>query len=145
MAVGGFDDPQTLKRWFGEQRACVTTYLQREGIVTGELDSDPAWSVPPYVSVWMVESPQLPGVIGWWAIAGDVPTDYISATEAATPREACEAFAKRWAEISKYLVVGEEHPTIKIGTPENRKQIGDVLGSRAKLLQSWTERDEVWS
>jgi len=52
-------------------------------------------------------------------------------------------FAKRWFEVSEYMLRGEEHPIVKIGNAENRRELGDLLCRRAKLLKEWAEDDNM--
>ena len=107
-------------QWLAEQGANVERYLQSEGIQHHAVASEPAWFVAPYVSVWTVECTESPGAVGWWAISGDLPTDYLSGHDASDARTALAAFADRWREVSTYLLRGEEHPTVKFGSSSNR-------------------------
>jgi hypothetical protein len=67
------------EKWCAECRRQVRRYLAGESVQHGRIGSWPAWHVAPYVSVWAIESRARPGCVGWWAICGDVPTDYESA------------------------------------------------------------------
>jgi len=62
----------------------------REGGHIGPRGGDvPAFHVSPYVSLWAVRSKKTPDAVGCGIIAGDLPTDYLSAAEnAAHPRTA---------------------------------------------------------
>jgi hypothetical protein len=92
----------------------------------------------------MVASMQTPDAIGWWAICGDLPTDYLSGADATDARTALAAFARRWREVSAYMLRDEYHPTVKIGPPENRRELGDLLSRRAEIIQEWADDDEMW-
>jgi len=83
-----YDDPEVEAQWFAERREEVTNYLKGEGVTHGQIGDEPAWHVTPYVSVWAVESLKSPGSVGWWAICGDMPNDYVSASKASNPKEA---------------------------------------------------------
>ena len=82
--------------------------------------------------------------MGWWAISGDLPTDYVSRGKIAHPREALRAFAHHWREMSDYMLRGEEHPDVKIGTPDQWPELGDLLRRRAQGLQSYADDDDIW-
>jgi hypothetical protein len=94
--MGATPSPDVERSWEAEQRQNVAAYLKVEGLTHGEIGTDPAWAVYPYVSVWAVESVRSPGWVGWWAISGDLPTDYCSADGARDPRSAVQRVAESW-------------------------------------------------
>ena len=144
MDSNDYDDLKVEARWLAKQRDSVQRYLQDEGIRHRGVAFDPAWFLAPYVSIWMVASMRTPDDIGWWAISGDLPTDYLSGAEATDARTALAAFARRWREVSAYMLRDENHPTVKIGPPENRRELGDLLCRRAEIIQEWADDDEMW-
>ena len=79
--------------WIASQRKVVQEYLEREGVDHLGVGEYPAFHLHPYVAVWAVQSKKAPGWVGWWAISGDLPTDYVSRGKIAHPREALRAFA----------------------------------------------------
>jgi Domain of unknown function (DUF4826) len=89
-----YNDPAVEEQWCAERRAEVTAYLQRERVDHGRVGEWPAWHVAPYVSIWAIESKQRPGWVGWWAICGDLPTDYVSAETIKEPRDAVRSIAE---------------------------------------------------
>jgi hypothetical protein len=144
MSNDNYDDPELQAQWLAERRANVERYLRTEGVRHRGVAAKPEWFVAPYVSVWTVESMKTPGGVGWWAISGDVPTDYLSGHDASDVRSALAEFAGRWREVSGYMLRGEEHPTVTIGRPENQRELGDLLSIRAEIIQSWADDDEMW-
>lgn len=139
-----YDDPKIEAQWFAERRAEVSKYLKHEGVTHGQIGSEPAWHLAPYVSIWAVESLKSPGWVGWWAISGDLPNDYVSAEDIKTPREAMHAIASLWQEAAEYMSRGEPHPTFRIGSGENDKELAPMLTSRAETLLGWASDPEVW-
>ena len=139
-----FDNPEVEAQWFLERREAVLAYLAGEGISHGGIDGDPAWHVAPYVSVWSVGSLAHPGSVGWWAISGDLPHDYVSADNAKSPREAVEAIASLWQEAARYMSRGERHPTFVIGSGERDEELAPLLASRAELLLEWVADPDAW-
>jgi hypothetical protein len=137
-----YDDPEVEAQWLKEQHATVKHYLDREEVRHRGVASAPEWFLTPYVSVWKVESDH--GVVGWWAISGDLPTDYISGSGATDARSALSAFARRWREASACMARGEEHSTVRIGNVQNRRELGDLLSRRAEILQEWVNDDAMW-
>jgi hypothetical protein len=139
-----FDDPKVEADWLAKQRATLLNYLQNQGIQHRGISPDPDWFVAPYVSIWTVESAKNPGSIGWWAISGDLPTDYLSGSDAVDARAAMAAFARRWHEVSAYMLRGERHPTVIIGPPGKEREFGDLLSRRVGILEDWVHDDEMW-
>lgn len=142
--IEDFENPEVVERWCAEQRAQVKNYLNEQKTDHGEIGAWPAWHVAPIVAVWAIESKITPGCVGWWAISGDAPTDYISADKAKHPRDALRLFSEVWAEVSGFMLRGESHPTIKIGTPEDWPKLANLLKRRAYLLAQFAEDDAVW-
>ena len=139
-----YDDPEVETRWLTERREEVLGYLRGEGVTHGEVGQAPAWHVSPYVSVWAVESLATPGSVGWWAISGDLPNDYVSASDAKVPREAVRAIASLWQEAAQYMSRGEKHPTFVIGSGDSDEELAALLASRAELLLDWVADPEAW-
>lgn len=144
MTSADYDDPKLEARWLTEQRANVQRYLHNQGIKHRGVAAEPEWFVAPYVSVWIVNSLRTPETVGWWAISGDLPTDYMSGSDADDARAALAAFACRWREVSSYMLRGEEHPTIKIGTTDSRREFGDLLRRRAEIIKQWVDDHSMW-
>ena len=139
-----FDDPKVEEAWCKERRGDVTAYMRGTGTRFGSIPEWPAWHVPPFVSVWPVESGVAPGRLGWWVICGDLPTDYLSGNDAADPREAVRAIATRWQEVVSTWERGQEHPAMEIGGKSDRAQLLPLLKGRAKVLLEWCEDDSLW-
>src|SRR6187397_2702283 len=79
------DEPPTITdaedaAWAAEQRETVESYLRAQGCDHAGVSLEPRWYLSPYLAVWAVRSKANPDVVGWWAISGDVPTDYMTAT-----------------------------------------------------------------
>ena len=144
MNSDDYDDPKLEAQWLSEQRVNVQRYLQDEGLKHGGVASESAWFVAPYVSVWTIKSMIASAAVGWWAISGDLPTDYLSGRDAIDARTALAAFAHRWREVSNYMLRGEEHPTVSIGRWRDRRELGDLLRRRAQTIEDWTHDDQMW-
>ncbi len=130
--------------WIKAQRRAVVRYLRRERVDHLGVGDYPAFHVHPYFALWAVQSKKAPGSIGWWAASGDVPIDYISGTRVAHPRAALRAFARKWREVSGYMLRGQEHPNVMIGDPEQWLELGDLLRRRARILRHWVQDEEIW-
>ena len=144
VTMRDYDDPGVEEQWCEERRAQVTAYLQSEGVEHGRVGEWPAWHVAPHVSLWAIESKKRPGWIGWWAVCGDLPTDYMSAAEIKHPREAIRAIAEEWRNRAKLMASGEGHLNIRMGQPEDWASLAPLLETRASLLLEWANDDSLW-
>jgi hypothetical protein len=141
------DDPEAEERWCTEQQAAVADYLRSQKVQHGQVGDWPAWFIPPYVSIWAIESLVQPGAIGWWVISGDLPTDYISSAEVQPPqhpRKAIRVIADRWLKQVEAWNTGKDFDGIRIAGPHSHRELAPLLESRAKLLIEWTDDDSLW-
>ena len=130
--------------WCDGERSRVIAYLSREGVVHGKVGDWPAWHVWPYVAVWAVESVKSPGWVGWWAVSGDLPTDYIGCGPERHPREGLRDIAARWKEAAKTWSEDKSVVGWSVGTPKERPTLGPLLATRAELLLSYAADDGLW-
>ncbi|MCK5940788.1 MAG: DUF4826 family protein [Planctomycetes bacterium] len=139
-----WDDPEVQDRWCAEVRGDVETYLRDEQVEHGRIADEPSWFVAPYVSLWAIESRSRPETVGAWVIAGDVPTDIVSAEEHEHPRDAMHAIADRWLAYADDVREGRDNERIEIEGVENDAELVPMLVSRAEALHEWAADDELW-
>jgi hypothetical protein len=130
--------------WDAAMRERVTQYLRGTVVVHGAIGELPAWKVFPVVSIWAIESGRAPGRVGWWVIAGDCPTDYVSCTGDRTPRSAVEQIWVRWKEASELLARGEQHSDFVVGNPETAAELAPLLAARSDILRRYAIDDDAW-
>jgi hypothetical protein len=84
--------------------------------------------------------------IGWWAIAGDLPTDYVSgrAVTPVHPREALRAFGRQWQRLVEASKQGQELDDFRIAGDSSPQELSPLLASRARLLLEWADDDSMW-
>jgi hypothetical protein len=140
-----FDNPAVEEQWCETIRGQVSEYLAREGVVHGRVGEWPAWYVAPYVSIWAIESRLKPDAIGWWAICGDLPTDYISADKIHHPRDAMRAIADRWRNAAELMACGKSPADFMVGSPPEWPNLAPLLASRAMLLLKWVNDSDIWN
>ena len=145
MQSNNYDDPEIEKNWCTECRQRVSAYLERQGVDHGAVGERPAWHIAPCASIWAIQSLQSPGAVGWWAICGDLPTDYLSAADIQHPREALRAFAQQWIEVSSCMRQGIPHVHITIGSPDQMAILAPLIETRAALLAEWADDDSAWA
>jgi hypothetical protein len=134
-------DNQVIKQaWLEEQKENVKRYLTNESINFMGIPKV-HWFLVPYVSIWHIK-PDL------WVISGDLPTDYIQNENIIKVSDVVKYFAKRWTEISQYLLKGKQHPELPIGEsqePKQLKELGLLLQKRATLLLKWIDNKTIWN
>ncbi len=132
------DDEEEV--WCDQRRDDVAQYLRNQGLQHGEIGEVPAWFVAPVISVWAIESLKLPGSIGWWAISGDLPTDYCSADQCRHPRLALKRIAERWRQEIAATQSGDD----RIGATGLDIALMPLLQARAMLLSTFADDDAAW-
>ncbi len=133
-----FRDPAKVRAWLLAQRGHVASYLAGQG-VRPDAPPVPEWDLAPYVALWSFP--------GGWAISGDLPTDYALGESLDGPRAALRFFAQRFAQVADCMLGGRRHPSIVIGDrsdPEQQRQLGGLLASRARILAGFAEDDGLW-
>lgn len=142
-----YDDPAKEEQWCNEQRQAVAEYLQKEKVPYNDIGEWPAFHLAPHLSLWAVESREVLGSIGWWAICGDLPTDYISAADLEPPqhpRKALRVFAENWDDIVRAWKEDKEAVNVRLGSMKDRELLGPLLATRSKFLLELAADDELW-
>ncbi len=134
---------ENVELWCAAQRARVVEYLSDQRVAHGGVGMWPAWLLEPYISVWAIESGVRSGWVGWWAISGDLPCDYVSADQVKHPRDALKVLGERWLREAG-LIAGGQAGDVAIGPPEKRAELAPLLKSRAELMLGIVEDDEFW-
>ncbi len=78
-----------------------------------------------------------PDRVGWWAISGDVPTDYIACSGERDSGDVLIAFSRVWKAAAKKMAEGKqlENCTIADGKPARVKELAPLLLTRAESLE----------
>ena len=139
-------DPQTDddETWCAALALEVAVCIERLAPDHGRIGERPAWYARPYASVWAVESAHRPEWIGWWVIAGDLPTDALPAHDLATPRDALCAFGKRWGLHGEALDRGEVPPAWAHVLDDALPKLAATLRRRGAALQLWADEASSW-
>ena len=137
-------DPSDEERWCAECAAEVARCADRLAPGHGRIGERPAWFAMPYASLWAVESAHRPEWIGWWVIAGDLPTDAVAAHDLAAPRDALRAFGRRWVLHGEALDRGEVPPAWAHLPDEALPKLAARLKRRGPALQLWAGDDAAW-
>ena len=101
--------------WIAAQRQIVVDYLAGQRIEHDGVSLEPRWFLSPYLAVWAVRSRANPDRVGWWAISGDVPTDYIACSGERDSGDVLIAFSRVWKAAAKKMAAGEQLVNCIIG------------------------------
>ena len=137
-------DPSDEERWCAECAVEVARCADRLAPGHGRIGERPAWFAMPYASLWAVESAHRPEWIGWWVIAGDLPTDAVAAHDLPTPRAALRAFGRRWVLHGEALDRGEVPPAWAHLPDEALPKLAARLKRRGPALQLWADDAAAW-
>lgn len=137
------DDSPSDQIWLRQQLENIKAYFERERIRPPEC-MIVEFSLPPYLSLW--SETLADGSRQIWVISGDCPTDYLVFDRLLNARQAMSAFAEHWLSVALPMKEGRQHPTVRIGDPNDRealRELGSMLESRARMLASWAQRDDI--
>ncbi|HET6408451.1 MAG TPA: DUF4826 family protein [Chthoniobacteraceae bacterium] len=96
------------------------------------------------LGIWCIESKKQSGKVGWWAFAGDCPTDYVSEDGLCHPRAALRNLLRRWRDHIPHMKNGFQPPDVRFGDGTNIRELGKLLETRVAILQEWLEADALW-
>jgi hypothetical protein len=124
--------------WVLEQRTVVEQYLQTQGCDHAGVSLEPRWNLSPYLAVWAVRSKANRELVGWWAISGDVPTDYMTATrDLRNVADVLAAFGTQWSQAAEAMSRAQY---AGIGRREDVVELAPLLRTRAELLHEFSEQ-----
>jgi Domain of unknown function (DUF4826) len=138
------DPANDAERWCAACAAEVAACVARRQLAAGRIGERPAWFAMPYASVWAVESASRPEWIGWWAIAGDLPTDAVAAHDLPTPRDALRAFGRQWLLHADAIDRGEVPAAWSHEPAAGLPKLGATLRRRGAALQAWADDAASW-
>jgi Domain of unknown function (DUF4826) len=134
------DDSETIKdkedsEWVNRQREIVSYYLEKQRCEHNGVSLEPRWFLRPYIAVWAVRSKRNPDQVGWWAISGDLPTDYITASNEKSTGDVLISFAQEWRPLAENMAKGESLPDYHIGDSSEASSLAPLLLKRAEFLR----------
>jgi hypothetical protein len=136
--------PGDQENWCDARALDVAACIDRLAPDHGRIGERPAWFAMPYAGLWAVASAHRPEWIGWWVIAGDLPTDALAAHDLATPRDAMRAFGKRWALHGEQLDRGDVPPAWAHLPDDALPKLAAQLKKRGAALQVWADDAASW-
>jgi len=121
----------------------LTEIGQRGVFKTAEVQARVVWMLPGQIIIGQAREPGKKGAFTW-VIAGDLPTDYLPSSAAATSREAARHFAMQWqltaARLEELLQKRQTGSTSGAEMEESCKK----MAAQAEALYELTGSDTFW-
>jgi hypothetical protein len=130
-------------RWYKKQNDGLGQYVFERELFSAAITGEWLWIVPQHVMlgcIWQKNNTSTK----IWVMVGEVPTDHITASAAATPRDAARHFAYKWQLTSARL----EHAAGAGEKPEGQidwRGMGKSVASSAEWLYELVENDTNWN
>ena len=112
----------------------ATKYLADKGIVTNSVAAEDSRYLLPIVSVWKLKTLS-DGTL--WVISGEVPSDHIPVSTAATAQEALRHFSMKWQLQSENILRNANGD-------KTQMQFAQLLVKRAEGLHHLCNDDKLW-
>lgn len=126
---------QRTKEWMRDAYQKAVGFLAQKSIVTESVADSESRYLPPLFAVWKLKSNEQ----NWyWAISGDLPTDYLDSSAAKNAREAIRVFSMRWqlqAESIRQTAQGDS----------NKIKFANMLEMRAENIYGTFENENLWA
>ncbi len=133
-----------LDAWTKKQMHAAVEKLTKAGVFDSPaVEAKPAWALPFQILIGKIRDQG--GAQGFfWFICGEVPTDFLPSSVAATPRKAARHFSLKWQmAASQYEANLDAGPSDAVdGVPSG--QSASHLAEQAEALYDLTEEDRLW-
>lgn len=123
---------QEQQEWVREQYQEATKYLATQGLVTDSVIVEESRYLIPFLAIWKLKV--IDGSY-FWAISGDLPTDYNTIDAAPNAREAARHFSLKWQMQAENL---------RKTNDKEKEKFARLLVSRAEGLYDIFGQDELW-
>ncbi|MEW9796675.1 DUF4826 family protein [Alteromonas sp. CYL-A6] len=120
--------------WIKEQFQRANKHLAENGVLFDTVVADASKYLIPYLSVWKIKSTENKQ---YWVISGDLPTDFMLASNAKDAREAIRHFSMSWqmkAESIRQTMPGDE----------TQMRFAALLENKAMNLFNVHESEHLW-
>jgi len=125
---------QQQSEWIRAQYQKANQYLAGKGIIPDTVAVSESRYLVPYMAIWKLNTRDKKS---YWVITGDLPTDHLAVSAAASAREAVRAFSFQWQLKAQQLI----DAGIRDKTQED---FANLLISRAHNLYDMFNQEELW-
>lgn len=125
---------QARQEWVRAQYQKANEYLASKGVIPDTVAVSESRYLPPYFAVWKLNTKDKQA---YWVISGDLPTDHMVFSAAATAREAVRAFSLNWQLKAQQIIDAGI-------TEQTQKDFANLLINRAHSLYDMFNANELW-
>lgn len=125
---------QERVEWIRSQFQKANQYLAGKGIIPDNVAVTESRYLPPLVALWKLNTKDKKA---FWVISGDLPTDHMAFSAAATARDAMRTFSLNWQLKAEHIVSSDS-------VDKTQQEFADLLVSRAQGLYELFEDDSIW-
>ncbi|AEF03469.1 MULTISPECIES: DUF4826 family protein [Alteromonas] len=125
---------QQRSEWVREQFQKANKHLAENGVLFESVVTNESRYLVPYLAVWKIKDTNN---AMYWVMSGDLPTDYIAESTAATARDAIKHFAMAWQLKAANLRESDSADSSSL-------EYAELLESRAEGLHAIQNQDELW-
>lgn len=131
-----------LDAWIKKNlNAAVHKFMAKGAIDSLVVEAQPAWVLPFQILIGKIRAKDHAGDFEWF-ICGELPTDYLEAAIADTPRDVARHFSMKWQlTASRYQGKGANQNTSQI----QQEEVVNNLISQSEALYTLVEDERVWS
>lgn len=122
--------------WLAERREDIRYYFVSREIICQRIPQQPVWSHVPLTSVWIVKGVGIPGLVGWYVIAGDHPTDIVGLGSFSHPAAVLRHFSTKWQGLAEQMMDGVLVKDFRFPTDADPVHFGEVISQRAERLMA---------
>ncbi len=124
--------------WVREHFQKANRFLAEKGVIPSKVIDRDCRYLAPLLAIWKIESKQ-PTSQTFWVMSGDLPTDYVDVSVAATARDAIRHFSMMWQLKAENLL-----QSTAVNDP-TQAQFAQLLISRAESLFQIHNDDKLWN
>ena len=138
------DNPgrEQLNAWTKKQLDASVRKLMDLGVIDSMVvEAKPAWVLPFQILIGKIRAHGHAKDFEWF-ICGELPTDFLESSVAATPREAAKHFAMKWQlEVARHKdLPAQDSP----GPVLQLSESGSQLAETAEALYELTDDEGLW-
>lgn len=141
---GQIHEPEIIdsRKWVLEQKARMMTYCKNKELGADRLLDRYFACLVPHVALWAVENRKERK--RYWVITGDLPLDHLPLEVADHPRGALRHFSLTWQLKAEKMQAKLDNNELLVGTPEQHKDMINLLQERAVNLYDLFSDDQRW-
>tara|TARA_R110002126_G_scaffold15185_10_gene62511 strand:+ start:7873 stop:8316 length:444 start_codon:yes stop_codon:yes gene_type:complete len=125
---------QQRVEWIRTQYQKANQYLATKGIVPDNVAVNESRYLPPLVALWKLNTKDRQA---FWVISGDLPTDHMAYSAAASARDAMRSFSLNWQLKAENIMNGN-------AVDKTQQDFANLLVNRAQGLYELFEDEALW-